>query len=392
LKKYHILIIPAWFNHKNKFDGIFIHQFCDALQRNGQEVSLLYVKVFSISQIFNYFKRLTFDFEVNFNIITIKKINFFSPKLFKNGINLFKESLLKKVLKKIKTKDIDIIHFQSLCNNLTPYLGYEISKGNAIPYVITEHYTSYEEAGELIFNPYINGKTVQNIFINSQKNIAVSEFAAKKFAEYFHTEFTAIPNIMAKSFFSLPFKEIKNDKTFKFIFIGGLTQRKGIMELLAAYKSIFVSEAKTELTLIGEGELKNSVDNFIKENKLNENVKLLGKKTEEEIIEQLDLHHCLISASETETFGLVIVESFLRGRPVIAINSGAVEELVNLNNGILCDAEPKEENLILSIKQMIKNYSSFNQFEIRKKAIERYSETGIVGQYLNIYEKAIVKN
>ena len=386
-----ILVIPAWFNHQNKIEGIFIHQFCEAMQKSGQEVTLLYVKMFSFSNIFTYFKKIEIEYECNFDVLIIKKLNVYPSVFFKNAVYKFRESVLKKVLSLVNKKSFDIIHIQSVCNNITPFFAVEISREKKIPYVITEHYTSFEEAGDKIFTPYLNSIEVHKIVSKANYRVAVSKFAAEKFDKIFLSRFITIPNIIGNTYFEKPFKEInfESSNTFRFIFIGGLSQRKGVLELINAFFLLTKEFSNVLLTMVGDGDLSNEIKSFITNHKLQAQIDLVGQKTENEIIKLLDEHHCLVSASEVETFGLVIVESFLRGRPVVCVNSGAVDELINSKNGILSSSEDKVTNLLNSMKQVIISYASFNQLEIRNTAVSKFNELTIINQYLTIYKKAI---
>lgn len=381
-----ILVIPAWFNHRDKTEGIFIHQFCEALQRNGHNVSLLYIKTFSLTQLAEYFKKVVFNYSSNFKIITIKKINFFPSSIFKAGTERFKKSVRDKVLEKVNA-GFDVVHFQSLCNNLTPYVGYELARKTNLPYIVTEHYTNYPEAGEQLFKPFLNSAYIRKVFSHSSQNIAVSRFAASQFENYFRCPFISIPNIIAHEFFSNELKPLPYSTPFRMICIAGLTQRKGIMNLLVAFKALLEFHPLVHLTIIGEGELQEDILLYLQLNKL-QNVQLLKRLDEHGIVEQLDLHHCLVSASEMETFGLVLAESHLRGRPVVALNAGAVNEIVNNTNGVLCE-HPAEQNLTEGLRKVIDRYNMFNQENIRKEAMMRFSEQKIIEQYETIYNKAI---
>ena len=384
-------MVPAWFNHQNKIEGIFIHQFCEAMQKSGQGVTLLYVKTYSLANIFNYFKKITIEFECNFEVLIIKKLNCFPSFLFKNAVDLFKRSILKKALNIVNEKKYDVIHIQSVCNNITPFLAFEISKAQKIPLIITEHYTNFAEAGDKIYHPYLNRNEAQQIVAKANYRVAVSKFAAENFSKIFFNEFITIPNIIGEAFIQKPFKknEFEAGGAFKLIFIGALSKRKGVLELLDALHILIKASCNIQLTMVGDGELRNELKLYVENNKLQTHVNLVGLKTENEIIELLDEHHCLVSASEIETFGLVIVESYLRGRPVVCVDSGAVAELIDSNNGILSSSVDKVNNLVKSINRVINNYTSFNQAEIRNAAMAKFNDSNIISQYLAIYKKAI---
>jgi glycosyltransferase involved in cell wall biosynthesis len=391
LNKYKVLVIPAWFDPANKQEGVFIHEFCETMQRNGYDITLLHVRIFSLRNFFEYFRRVKFNFSTNYRVITIRQVDFFPKRIFKNGISFFKERLLTKVLRKLKDINFEIIHFQSLCNNITPFLGYRAAKIRNVPYLLTEHYTSYKEAHGVLFEPYTNEKFVSGVIKESHKNIAVSKFAARQFQEYFKANFECIPNIIASIFFNNPFLPIEFRKDFKFIFIGALISRKGILELLKAFHTLSVPGINITLTIIGEGDLNIKCQQFVTAHHLQGKVQIMGGKTELEILNYLDGHHCLVSASEIETFGLVIAESFLRGRPVVAVDSGAVSEIVTSRNGILIRSNDKTSGLVKAMNEMIRDYPKYDQFQIAAETKEQFNEMKIVRQYDRVYESALKK-
>ena len=381
-----VLVIPAWFNHKNNIEGIFIHEFCEAMQRNNVKVTLLYVRTYSLKKFFDYIKPVKFNLRYSYRILIIKHFKLFPQKQDHDALTRYLESLCTKVFKKVKKHTYDCIHFKSLCNNITPFIGSRLAKEMKCPYIITEHYTSYEESKGRVFQPYLTKEFVSSVVSGSQKNIAVSEFAANLYKKYFQDNFDVIPNIVAIDFFRAPFKEISLIEEFVFCFNGSLEPRKGVMELLEAFMRLSLTK-NIKLHIIGEGSQREAIMEFVTKNKLTNHIYLHGKKSKAGVINMIDLSHALVSASEIETFGLTILESHLRGRPVVAVNSGGVAELINSNNGILCnpDQDKKIDNLMEAMKQMIINYDHFNLTEIRNQAIKDFSEENISNRYKEIY-------
>lgn len=383
-RKPEVLIIPAWFSHKNPNEGIFIHEFCEAMQRNGINVTLLYIQYYSLKKLLSYFTAIKFNINHSYNILTVKHLSLVPVKLKRNFVADYKKSVYENVYNKLKNIHFDCIHFQSLCNNLTPYIGIMLAKKINCKYIVTEHYTSYEQAGNKIFEPYLDKEFIISVLKGSAKNIAVSQFAAGLYQRYFGVQFFTIPNIIALDFFKEPFKPVPENKSFTFCFIGALEERKGILELLRVFlKLSLVYDIK--LHVIGHGSQAEFIQAFVINHKLEKMVLLLGRKSVKEIIKILDSSHATISASNIETFGLVILESHLRGRPVIAVNSGAVIELMNKQNGIVCNKTEKEKNLEVAMEEMMTNYITFDPQTIRRKAMMAFGEKTIINQYKNSY-------
>ncbi len=109
------------------------------------------------------------------------------------------------------------------------------------------------------------------------------------------------------------------------LFIGRLDPEKGISTLLEAWKNLDIP-----LKIRGSGQLEKSATEFIQRHKMT-NIEFVGRLEEQELSNLIENAHFLIMPSEGyyETFGMVIIEAYSRGVPVIASNIGVAPELVN---------------------------------------------------------------
>lgn len=173
-----------------------------------------------------------------------------------------------------------------------------------------------------------------------------------------------------------------------FLFIGRLSEEKGIAVLLDAFKgSDFV------IRIIGKGPLKEMVE----EAALNypDNIEYCGFQDKERIYEELQVCTALVFSSVWyETFGLTIIEAFACGTPVIASAIGAATELIkdtyngmHFKPGDAGDLRTKLAAYYLlspgEKKQMSEN--SFKTYEAK------YSPANNLRQLLEIYRKLFYK-
>ncbi len=130
-------------------------------------------------------------------------------------------------------------------------------------------------------------------------------------------------------------------KKLKVLFVGGLTQRKGIGEVLDSMKSF---QNQIELTVVGQLTEKTNLELI---NKLKQH-HWINSLPHSEILKVMDEHDVLLFPSWFEGFGLVISEAMSRGLPVITTqNTGANEFIKNGINGWLIN--PGETDKIESI-------------------------------------------
>lgn len=129
-------------------------------------------------------------------------------------------------------------------------------------------------------------------------------------------QFTVKPNF---TFATKVFQSVAREEHF--LFIGRLSGEKGIETLLHAFK-----DSPFFLKIAGDGPLKDLVFNSTKQSA---NISYLGNLTSEKVIDELQKAQALIFPSICfETFGLVNIEAFANGTPVIASNIGAPQSLI----------------------------------------------------------------
>lgn len=108
----------------------------------------------------------------------------------------------------------------------------------------------------------------------------------------------------------------------KVLFVGGLSQRKGLAYLLRAAEAM---GKKIELTLIGTGDGAQLVD---------QRGRMLGSVPHQEVLRQMRAHDVLVFPTLFEGQALVIGEAMSQGLPVITTaNSGATELIDHGVNG-----------------------------------------------------------
>ncbi|RZK20074.1 MAG: glycosyltransferase [Flavobacterium sp.] len=132
------------------------------------------------------------------------------------------------------------------------------------------------------------------------------------------------PNYSIDTTFSM-----RPKKDSYFLFIGRLTEEKGVLTLLKAFEN-----SSTWLKIAGIGPLQSVVEEYVKRNP---NIEYLKQQSRKEIGSLLDNAEALIFPSIWyETFGMTIVEAFAKGVPVITSRLGNMKVIVSDHvNGLL---------------------------------------------------------
>ena len=126
----------------------------------------------------------------------------------------------------------------------------------------------------------------------------------------------------------------KNKKISRFIFIGSLTNRKNIFELIQTFKKLIFDGEKIFLDVVGDGSIKIKIENYIKMHNLKKNIRLVGQvKDPENYLLKADV---FILPSSSEGISRAILESLYFRVPVIAKNIPQNKEVIlNGKNGWL---------------------------------------------------------
>lgn len=153
------------------------------------------------------------------------------------------------------------------------------------------------------------------------------------------------------------------------LFVGRLSNEKGIIELINNWKNI-----KYPLYIIGSGPLENKVKNLIKSNM---NIIFLGSMNNENVIRFMKESSFLILPSNLyEGMPLTILEAFSMGLPVLASNLGPRKDIIQDNyNGLLYVQETFHQQLtkLLDNKELLVRLGRNAKYSFEQKYSSRHS-------------------
>jgi glycogen synthase len=157
----------------------------------------------------------------------------------------------------------------------------------------------------------------------------------------------------------------KEKECFQLLFVGRLSDEKGILVLLKALDLLLNEQGRKDiekpflhLNIFGTGDKAyiNELETFLHDKRLTQVVTFHGKVPQDELIKHYDQSDIMLMPSLwKEPFGLVAVEAMARELPVIASNVGGPAEILTHEvNGLLI--EPGDERALASaIIQLIEN-------------------------------------
>lgn len=135
-----------------------------------------------------------------------------------------------------------------------------------------------------------------------------------------------IYNAVADRFLSTPLPAKSPRRQFRFLTVGRLVDVKNHAMLIRAFADVASQLPSAELTIIGDGELMDTLRSLVIECGVESQVHLPGFHSG--IVQALDECDCFLLPSLSEGFGIAAVEALARGLPVIASDAGALPEVV----------------------------------------------------------------
>lgn len=123
-------------------------------------------------------------------------------------------------------------------------------------------------------------------------------------------------------------------ESFKALSVGRLVEKKGFQYSIEAFSKLSAKFPEASYDIIGEGPLRERLQQLITAFDLAERVRLLGWKTQEEVIERMAAADLLVAPSVTALNGdqegipVVLMEAMALGVPVLATVHSGIPELV----------------------------------------------------------------
>lgn len=137
-----------------------------------------------------------------------------------------------------------------------------------------------------------------------------------------------------------------------FLYLGQLIHRKGIFELLKAWKKAGLEDAN--LLLVGDGDQRQDIEAYLAENAML-NVKLAGAVNYDDLGPYYRVADCFIIPTLEDNWSLVVPEAMSAGLPVAcSIYNGCYPELVHPENGWIFDPLDIEDSIAV-LKEISSN-------------------------------------
>lgn len=170
------------------------------------------------------------------------------------------------------------------------------------------------------------------------------------------------------------------------LYFGRLSKEKGILNLINAFKNC----DKGLLYIAGEGPEKETIENIIKENNLEDRVKLLGFLNKEQMTEATrKCKFVVVPSIWYENCPYSVLETLAIGKPVIGANIGGIPELVSdKENGFIYNTV---EELTDCMNKLFENDKLVKEYCVKSKELAStlYSRDSYYDKLMKIYNSVL---
>ena len=211
----------------------------------------------------------------------------------------------------LERERFDVLHFHE---PFVPFLSLVILRESRSVNVATFHaYGGWSPAYEL------GSRALRGYPERLHGRIAVSAAARHFIDRYFPGDYKVIPNGVDVTRFqgAVPIARWQ-DGTRNILFVGRFEPRKGVLDLLKAYRVLRRTGIECRLLLVGGGPQEREARRYVATRRLRD-VEFLGRVSDDEKSQLFRTADVFVSpATGRESFGIVLLEAMAAGAPIVA--------------------------------------------------------------------------
>ena len=149
------------------------------------------------------------------------------------------------------------------------------------------------------------------------------------------------------------------ENTIQFIFVGSLTKGKQPLYAVRLIKKLKEKGYNVKLLLFGEGNESDTLNKYIKENKLEDIAVLQGNLNREELKGKYQNSHFLVLPSKSEGWPKVVAEAMFWGCVPVATKVSCISTMLDFGNrGVLLSENI--DNDVMQLEEICNNQTEYN--------------------------------
>lgn len=179
--------------------------------------------------------------------------------------------------------------------------------------------------------------------------------------------------------------KISSEKEYDIVSIGSLSKNKGHDILVESINILKTRKIDLSTAIVGNGPEFEVLKEKIVDLKLENNISIIKNKNNDAVYGILSKANVLVVPSRYEAFGIVNIEAFSMGVPVIGSDIGAISEIIDHGeNGLLFK---KEDSMDLSekIEELLKNKFLLKRLgkNARTKYVKYYMSKNVIRRQIS---------
>ncbi len=179
-------------------------------------------------------------------------------------------------------------------------------------------------------------------------------------------------------------EDITRDDDFLICSVGRLIPEKGYDMLIRCHKRLLENGLKNKLWIIGEGIERANLEKYIKANKLEDTVKLIGfKNNPYKYMKMADLFVC---SSKVEGLSTVLCEAIILNKPIVTTNCPGVSDIIGAseNGAIITDND--EDSLYNGMYRVINDKKLY---QVLLERVKERSKKFVIEKQVRDIEKTL---
>lgn len=389
---------------------LYISQYYSPHEKGGAEVSLrILAENMSKKHEVAVFTVDTKDLEETINnVLVIRRgIPNLSKMLYetlrkRRGKIISLQVRLSMIVDSYHRKFIDIL--ENALDNFKPNI---VHLNNVVGFPLNKIYKALKRRGikivQTIRDTFLMGLTSTGVQIplwhwyinNVVSKCDVVHFPSKTIMKNFGGKISAkkvvIPNTVGRNFNEEEWKELvinkRNKIPRKMLYVGTLGEHKGVHLLSLYYKELYKKFGDAlQLMLVGDGPLKECLENELKEFIKKGSVRITGWIPHEEVERIMKKAHFIVLPSQwLEMFGRVLIEGFYNGCLPVGSSWGAIPEVIG-DKSLIFNNYDQFSRIIEENYDEEKWYSKMNEL---KDNMKKYSLSYHIQEFERLYENLL---
>jgi glycosyltransferase involved in cell wall biosynthesis len=278
----------------------------------------------------------------------------------------------------------DVVHAHNLASG--GLVAERVFASSGIPYVVTEHtgtYVADSGAASRDADLLVTAATGARALVAVGSHLAASLHDA--LGDLSSVNISVVPNVVDSRLLSCPLKS--HHGPFTVAGLGNLIPSKNFPLLVEAFaRAELPSESR--LVIGGEGPEARRLADAAQSLGVEDRVHFAGHMRRDRVVQLLQEANLFAHPSNSESFGVVLIEAMAVGIPIVATASSGPQDIVNADHGLLTpvgDVRAFADGL----SEMYRRRSEFNPEKIRETCRERFGPEAFASRMLEIYRGAV---